>query len=95
MEFEITSTYYHISKLLDRYPCLTEFGFEIRQITSTRKIRILDENKKPMYQIVPTTVEHAFIKIDSLERLIKLQKAVDQELIFDSNFIEIYDGYRE
>ena len=95
MEFKIISTYYHDSTLLDQYPCLTEFGFEMRQETAVRKQLILDEKRKPIFQCTPYIDEHPIVKIDSLEQLIALRDAVEQELIIGDTFIEIYDSYRE
>lgn len=95
MEFKITSTFYHTSKLLDPYPCLREFGFEIRQVPYTRKLIGVDANNNPIHQAIPATDECAFVKIDSLEQLIKLREAVNEELVIGCDSIEIYDYYRE
>lgn len=96
MEFKITSTIWQINELFDRYPSLTKFGVEVRQVTIMEmRYAGRDANGWLIRDLVPTKVECAFVKIDNLEQLIELQKTVNQELIINSDSIEIYDGCRE
>ena len=70
-------------KLIERYPCLNDIGFEIEKYIT---------NEGVLYY-------EAFVHIDSLDQLLELSKQVDEELIIHHNFgeprIEIYDGHRE
>jgi hypothetical protein len=89
-------------QLLEMYPCLKEFGFIVEDVKRTARKWIRDENGERIMQEYERTISLPYIFIDSLEDLIKLQKAVDNELVFgptidcsDGYFIEIYDGCRE
>lgn len=98
MKFGICSTVYE-NDLLDKYPKLKEFGFDIeeRQATGNRPIR--DEDGRWIIQERTVTVKEPYIYIYSLEELIKLHDELENELIIsswkDRYSIEIYDGYRE
>lgn len=81
MRFEIkaTSNRWSCDNLLDQYPGLSEFNYEILRMNDL-------------------TVH--FVTVNTLEELLKLNQAVGCELIVRSgerysNYIEIYDDYRE
>lgn len=68
--------------LLDRYPCLNDYNFEVKE-----------------YERESLRVVETYITIDTIEQLIKLMDAVDEELVIINGpeipAIEIYDDYRE
>lgn len=86
-------------RIIEHYPGLHEFGFAMHEVPDIHKIRIFDENGKPMYTEVYKTKWLGSVTINDLERLIALQKMVKCEIIVDEEngepWIEIYDGYRE
>lgn len=89
-------------QLLKKYPCLNEFHFIVEDVKRTARKLIRDENGEYIMQEYERTISLPFIFINSLEDLVKLQKAVDEELVFgptidysDGYFIEIYDGCRK
>lgn len=103
MKFEIMATrcYGEAEEIIERYPILKQYGFEVveeREIR-TKTVKITDENGRPMHQKVPYEYvdKKAYIQINSLEEILDLRKDVDEYIIIynDSNTIEIYDGYRE
>ena len=103
MKFRIYSSFYcmdnEIDELLDDYPVLKNYGFEVIKETRTgrRVTRIKDENEKPMVQETPYTYEikKVYVNIDTLEQLMSLIKDVNCHVIVDEDTIEIYDSYRE
>lgn len=84
-------------ELLEEYPCLTEFGFQKVAESIPTGSWIFDENgmAKLWQEGPPKTVYYPAIKINSLEDLTRLYKAVNKELIFSEDSIEIYDTWRE
>lgn len=96
MLYRITATAtYSDERLLDAYPCLKDFGWQLVECVRTLRTRIFDENGKAIYQEIPKIHFRPYIEINSLEDLQKLQATVEQPLIFTEDEIEIYDGYRE
>lgn len=103
MKFRIRATdiYPDDSRIIDKYPALKEYGFEVveERKTANKVARITDENGNLITQERPCSwiVKKAFIRINSLEELLELRKDVDNDIIIyrESNTIEIYDGYRE
>lgn len=95
MEFKIVSVEYKVEELLEHYPCLDNYGFVIRQAKVPRKIRIWDDEGKPLTQIHPMLINYAVVQINSLSELLDLRSALDEDLIIKEDTIEIYDGYRE
>ena len=89
MKFVIDSTTWgrEPEKVLDSYPFLLEYGFEIVEVDEN----ILFGGRKSI----------AYIYIDSLEKLLRLHEQCEEELVItrdihtDEKCIEIYDGYRE
>lgn len=99
MKFRIESVYwYEIDEMMERYPCLVNFGLEIEKKEEPKYHRIKDENGKPLIFEYGNKVTYIpYIQIDDLDTLIKFTKAVSHKIVFDGeeNLIEIYDGYRE
>ena len=91
MKAYIESTiWWEVGELIERYPELEEFGYGVDSIFMLNK-----------YEPDGRVVKKPYIRIYSLEDLIKLRRLVKQPLIFDEDgdgdgyMIEIYDGYRE
>ena len=112
MKFEIETTSWNFGddpeKILEKYPMLKDFGFEIKEIEYTSERRIRDENNNYIIQRITNTKDIALIQLADLSELLALRKAVDQELIITSPdiihfrpvhntypVIEIYDTWRE
>ena len=97
MKIKIISTYYNnIEKLVEKYPCLKDFGFEVVEYEEPLKTWTWDENGKRILQIYgKKIIREPYVTIESLERLLELRFAVDEPLIITEDEIEIYDGYRE
>lgn len=95
MLYKITASVTQDQKLLVKYPCLEDFGYTDIAVIRERRIKILDENGKAMYQMIPKTFYVPGIEINTLEELQKLQAAIGEPLIFTEDEIEIYDGFRE
>lgn len=106
MRYRILATcvydrYHEGTQLVDRYPCLRDFGFTIEERATPTKIWVTDECGKLIWQEgPPKTRQIPYIDINSLEDLDRLRDAVKNQLIYGygSNGeleIEIYDGYRE
>ena len=98
MKYKIFSTgNWSGDNLLDEYPCLEQFGFRYEDVERTCKIRIGDENGRPIHQICSYTKRVPYIEIADLAQLNELIKAVENPIILgeEENTIEIYDGYRE
>lgn len=86
--------------LIEKYPCLNEFGFIVEETERTCRIPIRDENHEWIMSERVRVFREPHIVLESLEDLAKLYEAVGVELIFrvdgDGTYvIEIYDGYRE
>ena len=90
-------------KLLERYPCLSDFGYIVEAEEKHRNVPIKDENGTRIYQVVRDTVFTPYILLDSLDDLDRLTKACGCPLIYSDETndyrgvrsIEIYDDYRE
>ena len=109
MKFEIYSTcIFDIDFLLENYPMLNNFGFEVveKQESIKRNVVIWDENRNPIKQIqdCSRTVRKGYVTLNSLDQLKELIDAVGNEVVIlppsvisdDGIYrIEIYDGYRE
>lgn len=109
MKYEIYSTCnLFVDLLLEKYPMLNNFGFEVveKQETIKRNVVIWDENLNPIRQIqdYSRTVKKGYITLNSLDQLKELIDAVGNEIVIlppslisgdDIYRIEIYDGYRE
>lgn len=76
------------------------------QIRSIKALHISENNEEEisiLLKIYPCLYKYnlnilkntAYIYIDSLNQLMELRKEIDNELIIDSDYIEIYDSYRE
>lgn len=96
--------------IIDKYPFLNEYGFEIVDEPITKKCRIWDENGEPMYMEVPDIRRVSYVNIDTLEQLMSLCERVgcdtnelvltcaDMASVINKVMlpeIEIYDSYRE
>ena len=95
MLYRITASATQDQKLLVNYPCLKDLGYKDKEVIKERRTRIIDENGKAIYQLMPKTFYEPGIEINSLEELQKLQAAIQYPLIFTGDEIEIYDGSRE
>ena len=102
MKFRITSTSWDTAMILVHYPVLKDFGFEIEKKIREKSSPIRDENGQIIRRIYQESYEAPYITIDSMEKLVELEKALGEELIvsiktsiYDEPTIEIYDGYRE
>lgn len=101
MKFYIRSSVYweNPDRIIERYPCLYDFGFDIRGVTRNRKERTLDENGNIIFNERYDIKRFGIIIVNDLEQLMALQKRVGYEIIVDVEqgepWIEIYDGYRE
>jgi hypothetical protein len=100
MKFRIWSTeHWNINDIIEHYPCLTKFGFDVEKEISPKKVLIRDENDKPMEFEYGCDVYYTpYVHISTLEELLALRAEVECELIIMDNgepAIEIYDGYRE
>lgn len=105
MKFYISSTCvdsYDFKEILEKYPCLKEFGFKTERFHKPHKKYIRDEKGK-LIEFVDEKFYHnyekAYIEINSLEDILKLKKETAAPIIIseeeDGYEIEIYDGYRE
>ena len=101
MKFRITSTECDWNSIvLDKYPCLKDFGFETCEETRERFVGwAIDENGKGIKQTEPYKVLRPYVNIGTLEDLISLMDRVGEDIVIqkynDGLEIEIYDGYRE
>lgn len=79
-------------ELLEEYPCLTDFGFQKVPESISTGSWVRDEYGLAILwqEGPPKTVYYP-----AIEDLTKLHKAVNQELIFSEDSIEIYDSWRE
>ena len=78
-----------IEKFLDAYPCLKEYGLEIREILKEEEYLKWDEE---MYYNITLP---AIIEINTLNELVELSNKVKHKLIVDKNKIIIYDDHVE
>jgi hypothetical protein len=76
MRFAIEATDTHVEHLLEEYPLLSDYGFEIVQEERRTRTPIRDENGNRIYQIGTTTKPVAYVTVDTLEQLIDLSKRV-------------------
>lgn len=101
MKFYIRSSMFweNPDQIINRHPCLYDFGFDIHGVTRNRKERILDENGNIILNERYEIKRLGIVIINNLEQLLALQKRVGYEIIVDVErdepWIEIYDGYRE
>lgn len=102
MRFKIESSSYFDTndELLEEYPCLKDFGFEVEKKTIVRFEKIKDDKGKILKQEYEKPIYTPYIYIYGLEELRQLRKSVKHCLIIDWDdedeaSIEIYDGYRE
>ena len=100
MKFHLSSTLYdkYCDKLLEVYPCLTDFGFGVDEKHYPKITRVKDERGKPITQQNGfATKREPFVEINTLEELLELIRLVDNEVIVNNDpaTIEVYDGYRE
>lgn len=93
MKFTIGSSCYNNDELLEKYPCLSEYNFEILEKTVNTRTAIRDENGKRMYQCGTKTKYIPCVNVDTLEQLVDLSSKVGQGnglIIFPS--ATVYDG---
>ena len=99
MKFHISSTLYdkYCDKLLDVYPCLTDFGFGVDEKLYPKISRVKDEYGKYITSESYAIKREPFVEINTLEELLELIRLVDNEVIVNNDpaTIEIYDGYRD
>ena len=95
MKFKIVSTDYYDEneKIIKKYPCLKDFGFEIEKYEAP--VIDFDYKSREFKTIGTVTKYRTYLTINSLERLIELETAVEYPLIITEDEIEIYDSYRE
>lgn len=99
MKFQIASVdvWKNAQKLIEKYPCLSDYTFEVEETSFSSVSRIHDENGRLIYQPFTQVVRTPYIHVDTIEDLVKLAYSVDNPLIIHNNtgVIEIYDDYRE
>lgn len=100
MQFHVCSSYWcldsEVDKVVDKFPCLKDFGLELVDEQEPVYTRIRDETGKFIRQVDTTkTKTRAYITIDTIEQLLELEKASGHALIVTQDEIEIYDDYRE
>ena len=98
MKCRITSTeHWNIyPKLLEEYPCLSNYAFEVEQFGEPARTRIQDENGRSVWQEFTRITRTIYVHIDTMEDLVRLANDVNTELVIGKDgSIEIYDGYRE
>lgn len=101
MRFKIESSSYFDTneELLEEYPCLKDFGFEIEKKVYIKTTKIRDDEGNILEQEYEKPIFTPYIYIYGLEELRQLRNSTKHCLIIDWNddeaSIEIYDGYRE
>ena len=102
MKCKINSTEYwnNHQKLLEKYPCLSNYKFEVEETGEPARARIHDENGMPYWQEFTRITRTAYIHVDTVEELVQLANETNNELvngliIGKDGSIEIYDTYRE
>lgn len=99
MKFKITATssvYGDPEKLIEGYPCLENFGYELEEYEELKRYYIRDENGRRIKMEYGIETKYTpYVRIDSIEQLVELTKAVGNPLVFSEDEIEIYDSYRE
>lgn len=94
-----TSVWENPDKIIQYYPCLHDFGFDIQGVRRNFKTRIRDEHGEIIFQEGYDIKRFGVISVNTIEQLLLLKERVKCELIIDmeneENWIEIYDGYRE
>lgn len=91
------------SDALNQYPVLNDFKVHDETYKYECKTKISNESGNPITRIIEKERVKGVIDIESLEELIKLYEALDEELIIRKSYddrykllvLEIYDGYRE
>lgn len=96
MKYQITSVNWGNSKgLIEHYPCLTNFGFEIDHKIVPKDVYIRDENgDRIKYEEGERVETTCYVNINDLEELQKLSKAVKNPLVMSEDkepVIEICD----
>lgn len=89
--------------ILKRYPCLEKFNAKIEKIKKEKQTRTKDERGRNITQISYYEVERLIVDIGTVEELVSLMDAVENDIIIGRNefsnekalYIEIYDDYRE
>ena len=108
MRFRIsTSDCLKAEQIVERYPMLNDFGFELVEEPVLHKMRIRNPDGGYLIEEVPKVEKRTYINICTLEDFMELSTEVESGLILfmPSNRewmdgceypeIEIYDGYRE
>ena len=101
MRFRIQTTAYGTSEtMLNRYPILRDFGFEIEKKVYPKITKIKDEKGEELtFKHDHKTVYTPYIYIYGLDELMKLIRGVGVELVINKDenggLIEIYDTWRE
>lgn len=99
MKYKIytTGNWWDEDELLEDYPCLKNYGFEVGTESYERKRKIKDEAGVYIEQVDTVTRTAFYITINSLEELTRLCEELDEPIIIDceGTAIEIYDSYRE
>lgn len=99
MKFHLKSTVYakYYDKMLEVYPCLKDFGFDVEEKIYQKVSRVKDIHGEYITQENYVGVLEPFVVINTLEELLELIRLLDEEVIVndDPATIEIYDGYRE
>lgn len=93
MKFALESTCYHRNDMLEKYPFLVDYGFEIEEKAVGRKTRIRDENGDIVYQFSTRIETIPCIHIDTLEQLVDFSAKVGKEnsiIIFPTH--TVYNG---
>lgn len=78
-----------MEKFLNAYPCLKEYGLEIREFLKKEDVSGFDEEK--YYECTLP----AIIEINTINELVELSNKAKHKLIVNNNEIIIYDDYVE
>ena len=101
MRFKIESSSigYDGNKIIEHYPFLKDFGFEIEKKTYTAFETIRDDEGKSLKQEYEKPIYTPYVYIYGLEELKHIVEHTEVPLIIDwdegQGIIEIYDGWRE
>lgn len=71
-----------IDKLLKKYPCLKDYGFEVEETV----IKLPTQEKT-------TKIVTAYVHIHSLEELVELQNKIDHVMLLGHESLYIYDEF--
>lgn len=94
----ISAMYTELDELIRHYPCLCDFGFEIKKEVCPRNVTIKDENGNHIkFEFDSTTKYTPYIEMNTIEDFFKLGKAVNKNLLFrdDMAIIQIADEWRK